>query len=267
MQTQEQLRLFLQIYELRKNAYPEGSRFMKLTLGFRSIFCFSALLVAQTAPPPRPITPPDASAPVPYASVSQVNLLLSQVEQTALSMQRDLSSLRIEKWKTDGNTKRGSQADVASIQRNLETDLPEIIAKLRKSPESLSETFKLYRNLDALGDVFVSLAESSGAFGSRDEYQALQNDLNSLENSRRMFADRMQALSESKEAELNGLRTDLQTALAAQKGPDTPPKKVIVDDTEPPKKPVQKKHTHRVPKPPASATPSSAPPSPNPTPQ
>jgi hypothetical protein len=241
---------------------------MKLTLGF-SLILYPALVVAQSAAP-APAKPTDAPAPVPYSSVSQVNLLLSQLEQTSQSMQRDLSGLRIEKWKTDANSKRRSQADAASIQRNLQTALPEIVAELRNSPDSLPSTFKVYRNLDALYDVFVSLAESTGAFGARDEYQTLQNDLSSVETSRRMFADRMETLAGSKEAELSKLRTDLQAARATEKVA-APPKKTVVDDTEPPKQPVKKKPAHKVPKPPASTSPTpdaTAPPSTaNPAPQ
>jgi hypothetical protein len=221
---------------------------MKLTNGL-SLILYPVLLAAQITP--APTKPADTSAPVPYSSVSQVNLLLSQLEQTSQAMLRDLPGLRIEKWKTDANTKHVSQADVASIQRNLQTALPELVAGLRNSPDSLPSTFKLYRNLDALYDVFVSLAESTGAFGSRDDYQALQNDLSSLESSRRIFADRMETLAGSKEAELSKLRTDLQTARATEKVA-APPTKTVVDDTEPPKKPVRKKPAPKVPKPPSN---------------
>ena len=242
---------------------------MKLTLGFGLTFCFSVVLLAQTTAP-SPDKAPDASAPVPYSSVSQVNLLLSQLEQISQSIQRDLPGLRIEKWKTDTNTKRGSQADVASIQRNLQNALPAMVSELRNSPESLPPTFKLYRNLDALYDVFISLAESAGAFGSRDEYQALQNDVNSLESLRRMFADRVENLAGSKEAELVKLRTDLQNARAMEK-PAAPPQKTVVDDNEPPKKPVKRKPVHKVAKPPATASPApdatTPPPASNPAPQ
>jgi hypothetical protein len=262
------LPLYLQIYEPRENAYPEGSRLMKFTLGF-SLVLYSVLLAAQ-ADVTSPTKPADSSAPVPYSSVSQVNLLLSQLEQTSQSIQRDLSGLRIEKWKTDTNSKHGSQADVASIQRNLQTALPEIVSTLRKSPDSLPLTFKLYRNVDALYDVFASLTESTGAFGPRDDYQALQNDLNALESSRRMFADRMETLADSKESELSKLRADLQTARAPEKVA-APPKKTVVDDTEPPKPPAKKKPLHKVTKPPASASPTSnapaLPPVTNPAPQ
>jgi hypothetical protein len=221
---------------------------MKLTLG---LILYPVLVLAQAAAPAKPA---DTSAPVPYSSVSQVNLLLSQLEQISQSIQRDLSGLRIEKWKTDATTKHGSQADVASIQRNLQTALPEILSKLRNSPDSLPVTFELYRNVDALYDVFASLAESTGAFGSRDDYQALQNDLSALESSRRMFADRMETLADAKEGELSRLRTELQAARAPEKAA-VPSKKTVVDDTEPPKQPVKKKPVHKAPKPPASTSP------------
>jgi len=195
-----------------------------------------ATALAQSAPANQ------ASAPaVPYASVSQLNLLLSDLQQASQATQLDLAKLRIEKWKTDGNTKHGTDSDVESIQRNLQTALPELIARLRESPENLSATFKLYRNLDALYDVFGSVTESAGAFGSKDEFQWLQNDLGALQRARRSFADRMEALSDGKEAELTNLRTQLQNAKAAEA--TAPLKKTVVDDTETAKKPVAKKKT------------------------
>lgn len=173
---------------------------------------------------------------VPYSSVSELNLLLSSLEQTSQATQLDLAKLRIEKWKTDGNTKRSTQADVDSIQRNLQNALPEIVGRLRNSPENLGTTFELYRNLDALYGVLGSVVESAGAFGSRDEFQTLQNDLSALERSRRAFADRMDTLANAKENELSRLRTQVQTLQAAQNAAAAPPKKVVVDDTEAPKK-------------------------------
>lgn len=206
------------------------------------------LMAAATAQVAPSSTSATSGPPVPYASVSELNLLLSQLEQTSQSAQLDLAKLRIEKWKTDSNTKRGTQGDVESIDRNLQTALPEIISQLRNSPENLTVTFKLYRNLNALHDVFGSVTESAGAFGGRDDYQALQNDLDALERSRRALADRMETLSDAKEGELTQLRTQLQAAQAAVKVLP-PPKKVVVDDTEAPKKPVKKKATAKTTKP------------------
>jgi hypothetical protein len=217
--------------------------------------------MAQSAPPSQP-----AAEPVPYASSGQVNSLLEQVQKTAQSMQTDLSQLRIERWKTDANTRRGTAGDVASVQRNLRDALPEIIGQLRSAPESLPATFKLYRNLDALYDVFSSVVEAAGAFGSKDDYQSLATDLDELEKNRRSLAERMDALASSKEGEITALRGqlhDAQAALAAV--PPPAPKKVVAEDTEPPK-PVKKKP--KVPKPPAttSQTPKSQTPGPEATP-
>src|SRR5437870_5964658 len=157
-------------------------------------------------------------APVPYASVSQLNMLLSELEQASQAAQADLAKLRIEKWKADGGTKRQTQSNVQSLERNLQSALPEIIGELRNSPENLASTFKLYRNLDALYDVFGSLVESAGAFGSKDEFQALENDLTMLERSRRSFADRMETLSGAKEGELVRLRSEEHTSELQSRG-------------------------------------------------
>jgi hypothetical protein len=213
------------------------------------------LLLAAAAAQVAPSAPPTATPPVPYASVSQLNLLLSQLEQVSQAMQVNLAKLRIDKWKTDSNTKRSTQADVESIERNLQMALPEIIGQLRASPENIAATFKLYRNLDALYDVVGPVVESAGAFGSKDEFQSVQNDLSSLERSRRALAERMETLASSKEGELTQLRTQVRDLQAAAAPPPAPPKKVVVDDTEPPKKPVKKK---TVPKPPKPSTPASS---------
>jgi hypothetical protein len=206
---------------------------------------------------PSAAAPAAATTPVPYASVSELNLMLQQLEQVAQQMQVNLAKLRIEKWKTDSNTKHGTQSDVDSIQRNLQMALPEIIGQVRASPENAAATFKLYRNLDALYDVFGPVVESAGAFGSKDEFQSIQNDLNDLERSRRALAERMETLATAKEGELTRLRAQVHDLQAAAAPPPSPAKKVVVDDTEPPKKPPLKKKP--VPKPPKPTTPATQP--------
>jgi hypothetical protein len=132
--------------------------------------------------------------------------------------------------------------------------LPEIVTQLRSSPEDLTATFKLYRNLDALYDVLGNITESAGAFGSKDEFQSLSNDLNAMERNRRSLGERLETLSASKESELAQLRTQIK---ALQAAPPPPPKKIVVDDNEP-KKPAAKKKVPRPPKP-TTAQPSTPP--------
>src|SRR5256885_12987334 len=178
-------------------------------------------------------------SPVSYASVTQLNGMLSELEDTSKKTQSDLQKLRVEKWKADGSYNKQALGNAESIERNLQGALPEIIGQLRSTPESLPATFKLYRNLDALYDVLGSVTEGAGAFGSKDDLQALSTDLSTFENTRKDLADRLVNLSTAKEAEINRLRTDLTKAQAMI--PLEPPKKTIVDDTEAPKKPATKK--------------------------
>jgi hypothetical protein len=183
--------------------------------------------------------------PVSYASVTQLNGLIEQLETTSKKTQDALVKLRIEHWKTDGSYKKQALGNVDSIQRNLQGALPEMIAKLRSAPEDLPATFKLYRNLDALYDVLGSVTEGAGAFGSKDDLQSLSNDLTSFEGTRKQLAERIENLTAAKEAEIVRLRADLRAAQAAI--PAAPTKKIVVDDNEPPKKPVAKKKSVKKP--------------------
>jgi hypothetical protein len=180
------------------------------------------------------------------------------LEATSKTAQADLAKLRIERWKTDSASKRQTLGDVESIQRNLQSALPEMIAQLRNGPEDMPATFKLYRNLDALYDVMGGVVESAGAFGPKDDFQSLSNDLNGFEGSRKQLAERMNNLATSKEQEIVRLRADLKTAQAAI--PAAPPKKVVVDDNEPVKKPVAVKKKPVTKKPATTTTSGQTPP-------
>ena len=217
-------------------------------------------IVAQGQSGPAVAAPANGmqAQPVSYASVTELNSLLSQLETTSKNTQDDLVKLRIERWKTESSYKKQALGNVDSIQRNLQGALPEIISKLRSAPEDLPTTFKLYRNLDALYDVLGSVAEGAGAFGAKDDLQSLSTDLNGFESTRRQLGERIENLSSAKEQEIARLRTDLKAAqatLAAE-----PPKKVVVDDTEPPKKPVtpKKKTTAKKPITPDTSKPPAA---------
>ena len=230
-----------------------------LNISIRILLCLITLLAAAAGAQDSPGAASGTQPPVAYTSVNELNGILTQLQQTAKSMQSDLGKMHIEKWKTDAATKRQTLATVESIQRNLQSALPETIAQLNNAPEDLGTSFKLYRNLVVLYDYFGSVVENAGAFGSKDELQNLSNDMSGLESGRRAFGERMQKLAASKEDELTRLRNQVKTLSAA---PPPPPKKIVVDDTERPKKPATKKKGTKT-KPPATTTdapPSAAPP-------
>lgn len=208
---------------------------MNKTRALAVIFSFVTLTGLSRAQAPTPA--------VSYSSITELNQLVANLQQTSQTAQLDLARLRIDRWKTDSGTRQQTEKDAASIGQNLQLALPGMLDNLKNSPENLALTFKVYHNLDALYDVLTSVVESAGAFGAKDEFQSLNHDLGAIEDSRRAFADRMDKLANAKETELGQLRAALQQARA-----EAAPKKVVVDDTAPaPKKPVP--HKKPAPKP------------------
>jgi hypothetical protein len=78
---------------------------MKLTsiLFFASSLLCTTVAVAQSGPAPTVSSGnPQGEQPVSYASVTQLNGLLAQLEASSKNTQTDLMKLRIDHWKTDG---------------------------------------------------------------------------------------------------------------------------------------------------------------------
>ena len=180
---------------------------------------------------------PAGSAPPEPAPAVDLPSLLNRIDQTAQAAALQIASLRIEKWKADGDYKRQAQANADSLQRNMTAALPTLTTTARSTPQNLAATFKLYRNLSALTDVMKSLAESAGAFGPKQEYQQLADSAASFDDTRRALGDYFETLTANKEAELARLKAGNAVPSQAVR-----PKKVIVDnDPEPPAKSKKKK--------------------------
>lgn len=168
---------------------------------------------------------------------------LNALQQTAQTTAADIAHLRIDKWKVDSRAKNDAQTDRESLSRNLTSALPELIANVRRAPDDLSANFELYRNLEVLSMIFSRFAETTGAFGGKDEYSALANDLSGLDAARKTFTTRMESLAASAQAELTRYRSQASSAQAAVKA--APPKKIVIDDSAPekPKAAAKKKKT------------------------
>ncbi len=169
------------------------------------------------------------------SGASMVLTDLDRLQAAAAQANLDLGHMRIEKWKADSNSKQQAQGNADSVQRNLTTALPGLIANVRSNPQDVNAQFKLYRNLNALYDVFASLTESAGAFGPRSDYYALARQLGEIDSVRRKLGDELEKLTASTQLELGQLRTQLRTLKQKSAAAATPPKKVVVDDTTPAK--------------------------------
>jgi hypothetical protein len=191
------------------------------------LLSLSSVALGQTAT--APTTAPSRGLTV-NASTTPVLADLDRLQAAASQANLDLGHMRIEKWKADSNSKQQAQGNADSVQRNLTTALPGLIANVRSAPQDVTSEFKLYRNLNVLYDVFVSLTESAGAFGPRNDYEALAQQLSVIDSVRRNLGDELEKLTASTQLELNQLRAQVRT-LKQQAAAATPPKKVVVDDT------------------------------------
>ncbi len=207
--------------------------------------------VGSTVPERATSPAPAPEAQLPSAPAGVPGETLSQLDRTIENTRVDLAKVRIDKWKADANSKRQAEENIGSLQRNMTEALPGIVAQVSSNPASVAAAFKLYRNLNALYDVLASVTESAGAFGSRDEYQSLANDTSSIDRLRRSLADQVEQMANAKDSEL--ARIQAQLAQARQAAVSAPPKKIIVDENEPVKKPAPKKK--KKPAPPATPTP------------
>ena len=70
-----------------------------------------ALLLSATC-----LTAQITPAPVPYASVSELNGILGPLEQASQATQADLTKLRIDKWKMDSTYKKQVLGNTESVK-------------------------------------------------------------------------------------------------------------------------------------------------------
>jgi hypothetical protein len=172
--------------------------------------------------------------------------------QPALDMlQQTIRTLRPDKWKTSEAIRQETSANLDSIHRDLETPLPQLLAAADGAPVSVSRMLPAYRNIEALYDVLLRIAEVGNLTAPSPQSEALERARAALEDGRRAIGDRLTSAALAQDQQV---RT-LQAAVHA-----IPPAPVPVACPAP--APVKKHRTRKkaVKKPaPASVAPSGAP--------
>jgi len=211
--------------------------FASIVLGSASLFAQISAPSSESGSVTQPSTPQGQIAPASYGTTQSLDQLMQVSQDTVMNLGR----VRVDKWKTDDRLKSEAKANAESLQRNLTAALPTLVQAVRANPNSLAASVKLYRNLNAVYDVLESFSESTGAFGSKDDYNALAHDTSNLDNIRRNIADQVEQMATAQDAQLARLNQQIQAQ--QQQAAAAPPKKVIVDDNAPAKKATTKKKT------------------------
>jgi hypothetical protein len=174
---------------------------------------------------------------------------LQQVSICIAHLRRALDSLNVPKWKAPGDVRQTTASDVDSMQRDVTDTLPTLINTALADPSKVSSAFSVYRNVDALYDVLLRVAETAQLAGSADA-RVLEDQRSALEDARTQLGAALLQSAQAQDAEVVRLRTAAVVAT-----PPPPPAKTVVDDGPPTKSKSTKKRTT---KPPAS-NPSQAP--------
>jgi len=120
-----------------------------------------------------------------------------------------------------------------------------MIAAVRARPDDVNAAFKLYRNLNALYDVFGTVTDAARIFGQKGQYEALSQQLQMLGSARRKMGESLEQLTAATQREVEQMRSqikDQQDLLAAAKAAaEDARKQVVVAQAEPPKKAPPKK--------------------------
>lgn len=212
-------------------------------LSFALFLVASAAGWAQTAP----ATPPTGGnagevAAAPAAPPSQL------VQPALNNLVSTLDSIRLEKWKTSSTIRQGAEANLQSVRRDLDSNLPSLLHAADESPASLPAVLPAASNLNALYDVVLRVAETARVAAPSRQSGDLDAALANLEQARRALNAHILATAQANQAEAGRLRQ----ALASRPAAPPPPAPA------PCPKPAVKKHVYRKRKAPTPA-PASAP--------
>lgn len=194
--------------------------------GFRAPF--SALAVAlllgglaqaqQDSPNP-------AGQPTPIAT--------EDVRAVADRLGQAVTQINVAKWKAPNEVKGQAQADIASIQRNLQTTLPGLLDQAKAAPVTVAPAFAVYRNLCAVYDVLLRVAGTATLAGPQQDGAALEDELVRLDSARKSLGAAIFDATSARDAEVTQLRASATQMAAQLAAVQAPAKKAVVNDGPP----------------------------------
>jgi hypothetical protein len=202
------------------------------------LFISGSVAAGAQAPPAAP-----AEAPAATVAPAPISFAMTNLRPALANVQTAITNLNVSHWKAPNDIRVTTQQDVNSMQRDLNTTLPALMAQADTAasgngPAALSPAFAVFRNLDALYDVMLRVTETAGLAGSASDASSLEEARAGLEDGRaKLGAWLLQAIG-AQDAKV----AHLQAPVAAQ-APAAPPapNKIVVNDGPDNPKPHKKK--------------------------
>jgi hypothetical protein len=173
-------------------------------------------------------------------------------------LQTAIGEMTLDKWKASPAVRTEADGNLRSVQRDLASTLPPLLAGADAAPDSTAKTLAVYRNVEALYDVMLRLDAAGRLAAPSNQISALDQALASLSDARRALGDQVQANAENQEARV----IHLQAALKVVPPAPPPPPPAPVACIPPPKKKVARpaaKPAAKTASPPANSQNSSTP--------
>lgn len=164
-----------------------------------------AALAGIAASVPVAVSQPTTPTPSAVAPSSILQPALSGVQSTT-------ANLNISKWKAPGSVRQAAQRDVDSIQNDLGSTLPNLLASADAAPASIPPSFAVYRNVDALYDVLLRVSETADLAAPENEASSVADALQRLESARTQLGDTILGMSQRQEAQMVALVAEVRSA-------------------------------------------------------
>jgi hypothetical protein len=207
---------------------------------------YAAQAPTSTAPAQAKPAAPAASSSAPAASAAPSALPSSLLKSSMDSVQQTLGGLKLDKWK-GGTVRTEASANIASIQQDLQSTLPSLLATADAAPTSVSKVLPASRNVDALYDVLLRVLVAARVSAPADQVAQLQQAASGFEKARHALDDHLQQASVAQEKQISDLQVSLKTQ--AQSAPVCPVVAPPPPATSTPAKKTTKKKPAAKPKP------------------
>ncbi len=146
-----------------------------------------------------------------------------------------LGALKLEKWKK-GTIRDEADANINTIQRDLQETLPPLLATADAAPGTISKVLPVTRNVDAVYDVLVHVVEGARVVAPGDQVGLLQHSLGKLEKARVALDEQLEQTAAAQEKQMADLRNTVQTQTAQLHAAATPPPVPVCPAPAPAKK-------------------------------
>jgi hypothetical protein len=179
---------------------------------------------------------------VPAVAPAPAGFQMTSLRPALGNVQEAIAGLSIAHWKAPAETRAAIQQDVASMQRDLTTTLPSLMAQADapagNAPAALSPSFAVFRNLDALYDVLLRVTETAALAGPSSDASSLEDARAGLEDGRGKLGTWLLQSIGAQDAQIARARATVAPAAPA---PPAAPAKIVVNDGPENPKPKKKK--------------------------